>query len=1310
MSGARNEAVTALVYDARPAQQGAQQFEAASRQIIQANTGVTTATTRTVDASASMERALTRLTRQIDPAAAAQARLEAGQRLLDRAFQRGRITAEEQARSLALLEARFASAAAGAGRLSAANDNATRGFGLLSSAAGGAAGALGGLGAALTSPAAAVAALGAGAVLGARQIATIGDAYTTTMNRLQAATGSVQAATAVYGQLLALSQQTGAAIGQSADAFARFSVAARGIGATNEQVVALTRTIQQAALIAGASTQEMASVTLQLGQGLAAGTVQGEELRSIMEGMPTLAEALARELGVSIGQLREMSSAGELTSERVFQAILRASEGINRQFDNLTPTMGRAFGILGAAMTDFVGRLDQALGLSQGIARAAMAAANAVRGAAGTFFPDEGSRAAADVQGSLSRQQSLEAQIAAAAGGAAVRPGSIPRGAQIAGGSAAGNADRLAELRQQLAAEQAVYAEAQERVERLRAEGFLSQQAEEDAAARRRLEAQRTAATTQFNAARTALDREAKAREDHAKRLEAIDAGLNAGQTDAAGAARLRALANEELATALRRVEGSARAATDVLREYATLQRTASGLLAGNASDEAAIREIQQLARGTALDPARFARQEREARQAEEVQRRSLERQEQEANRTTDRITDFFGNAFARAFESTGGGFSSLMDSFRRAAISTFASIAAQAIIRPIIAPIFGGASGGLGSLGSLFGSSGSGSALGGASGGGFGLDQILSGAGLGRSLFGGSGGSMFGGFGQSVNNFLATPLYTPPFATGGFGGFSPGTAMAGEAGAFAGGGAGGSALSVGSTLGAIGGIGAGAFGIYSGIRQGGIGGAVTGIGGGLGMAAGLATLTGIGASLAPILGPAALLLGIVGSLLPGQKPPSRMQGAGANFGTDAAPTSFGFDGAKFSAGNRGQADSIAASIFGQERALAQQLGFAASGAFDVRVEDDRKGGSIVQLQMGRHGGAAMDDGFGGLFGGGGSAFPTRTFTNDEAGLRELSAYASEQLFQAFRATAENLSSEMSSIVLNSADLEALAGNLEFFNGAYRSLSDITALTDTWTGALRDLNAPFDAAIAKARELGLSTQNLADAQAAVVADAERRRQLQIGGIMAGLGVREANLRGDVLGAALLGFDAQAAQQVQQMRDALRDVGVTGETAAQTLARTERILAEERLALQREYGEAMRQSYRGVIDWLNNQRLGANSSLSPFAQMQEAERQFRAAQEANDLAGLTRAGDALLTSSRSVLGGATEAYSQREMFVRATVAQTGQRAAAAAGDQPAVAALQAEINRLNDTVIALRQSMQQMADNMQRSNDRAVIAA
>ncbi len=210
----------------------------------------------------------------------------------------------------------------------------------------------------------------AGLAAGLRAVVVAGDALTQSMGRLNTALGSVERAGEIYDRLYRDSLQTGVAVRESVDAFARFSIAAREIGATSDQVATLVGGLQRIAIASGASQQEIASSTQQLAQALASGTLQGDELRSILEGLPTLAQALARELGVSIGELRKLGSEGKLTADTVFPALLRAVERLNGEFERAPLSVGRAFGQLTVAADQFLARLDQAIGLSNALARA----------------------------------------------------------------------------------------------------------------------------------------------------------------------------------------------------------------------------------------------------------------------------------------------------------------------------------------------------------------------------------------------------------------------------------------------------------------------------------------------------------------------------------------------------------------------------------------------------------------------------------------------------------------------------------------------------------------------------------------------------------------------------------------------------------------------------------------------------------------------------------------------------------------------------------------------------------------------------
>jgi tape measure domain-containing protein len=222
------------------------------------------------------------------------------------------------------------------------------------------------------------AAAAAAAALAFRQIIRAGDELTGSLARLGSATGNVTTAAEVYDRLYQSSLRTGASVSDSIAAFTRFSVAAKDIGATNDQVLKLIEGIQGFARIAGTSSEALGAATLQLGQALASGTLQGDELRSILEAMPELAQALAGELRMSVGELRKAGAEGRLTADQVFPALLRAAEGVQRQLAGLPVTLEQGAGALTSAMERFLGQLDQAIGGSRRLAEGLKAAGTAL--------------------------------------------------------------------------------------------------------------------------------------------------------------------------------------------------------------------------------------------------------------------------------------------------------------------------------------------------------------------------------------------------------------------------------------------------------------------------------------------------------------------------------------------------------------------------------------------------------------------------------------------------------------------------------------------------------------------------------------------------------------------------------------------------------------------------------------------------------------------------------------------------------------------------------------------------------------------
>lgn len=96
----------------------------------------------------------------------------------------------------------------------------------------------------------------------------------------------------------------------------------------------------------GTTAEDASGAFLQLSQALGSGTLQGDELRSILERMPNLAQEIAKSMGKSASEIREMGKSGQLTSEVIYKALKGAADASDDFSDKLT-SQQKAFNKLG---------------------------------------------------------------------------------------------------------------------------------------------------------------------------------------------------------------------------------------------------------------------------------------------------------------------------------------------------------------------------------------------------------------------------------------------------------------------------------------------------------------------------------------------------------------------------------------------------------------------------------------------------------------------------------------------------------------------------------------------------------------------------------------------------------------------------------------------------------------------------------------------------------------------------------------------------------------------------------------------------
>lgn len=195
------------------------------------------------------------------------------------------------------------------------------------------------------------------------------DTYSSMMSRLRLVTTGTANLAAVNDQLFASANRTRSSYDATVELFAKLSTGAKALGVSQQDLLGITETVNQAIQVSGASSTEAAGGLRQLGQAIASGTLRGDELNSILENMPRLGQAIAEGMGQTVGQLRALGAEGKLTASAIISALKDQAPQIAAEFAQVQPTIASAFQVFSNNAIRFVGELDQATGASAGLAK-----------------------------------------------------------------------------------------------------------------------------------------------------------------------------------------------------------------------------------------------------------------------------------------------------------------------------------------------------------------------------------------------------------------------------------------------------------------------------------------------------------------------------------------------------------------------------------------------------------------------------------------------------------------------------------------------------------------------------------------------------------------------------------------------------------------------------------------------------------------------------------------------------------------------------------------------------------------------------
>lgn len=150
--------------------------------------------------------------------------------------------------------------------------------------------------------------------------------------------GSVDA---LEQKIMASANRSRSAYMDTAQAISKMALNAGNAFNNNDEIIGFMEQVNKQFVIGGASAQEQAYAMTQLTQAMAAGTLRGQDLHSVLEEAPEIARAIEKYMKIPEGAIRQYAEKGKVTAEVVKNALLSSASETNAKFNSMPKTFGQ---------------------------------------------------------------------------------------------------------------------------------------------------------------------------------------------------------------------------------------------------------------------------------------------------------------------------------------------------------------------------------------------------------------------------------------------------------------------------------------------------------------------------------------------------------------------------------------------------------------------------------------------------------------------------------------------------------------------------------------------------------------------------------------------------------------------------------------------------------------------------------------------------------------------------------------------------------------------------------------------------------
>ena len=225
------------------------------------------------------------------------------------------------------------------------------------------------------------------------------DTVTLLNNRLKLVASDTANANTLFEKNVELAAATRSDLESTVEGFSRIARSTKQIGLSQQAALDLTKSVNEALKISGASAQEASATVVQFGQALSSNRLGGDELRSVLEQAPRLsqaivdginainktdptqlpkklADALKKTGDINIGTMRTLAKQGVLTTKVVSDAVLNQQSVLDSEFQRTIPTIADSFTVLNTRWLDFLNNFNKGTGAARTISGAILFIAN----------------------------------------------------------------------------------------------------------------------------------------------------------------------------------------------------------------------------------------------------------------------------------------------------------------------------------------------------------------------------------------------------------------------------------------------------------------------------------------------------------------------------------------------------------------------------------------------------------------------------------------------------------------------------------------------------------------------------------------------------------------------------------------------------------------------------------------------------------------------------------------------------------------------------------------------------------------------